>query len=35
VPKIDLIQVHNLGDVPTQLAILKEMKKEGASGTSA
>ena len=28
-PKIDLIQVHNLGDVPTQLAILKEMKKEG------
>jgi aryl-alcohol dehydrogenase-like predicted oxidoreductase len=29
VPKIDLIQVHNLGDVPTQLAILKEMKKEG------
>jgi aryl-alcohol dehydrogenase-like predicted oxidoreductase len=29
VPKIDLIQVHNLGDVPTQLAILKELKKEG------
>ena len=28
-PKIDLIQVHNLGDVPTQIAILKEMKKEG------
>lgn len=28
-PKIDLIQVHNLGDVPTQLAILKELKKEG------
>ena len=28
-PRIDLIQVHNLGDVPTQLAILKEMKKEG------
>ena len=26
---IDLIQVHNLGDVPTQLAVLKEMKKEG------
>jgi aryl-alcohol dehydrogenase-like predicted oxidoreductase len=29
VPKIDLIQVHNLGDVPTQLAILKELKREG------
>jgi aryl-alcohol dehydrogenase-like predicted oxidoreductase len=29
VPKIDLIQVHNLGDVPTQLAVLKELKKEG------
>ena len=28
-PKIDLIQVHNLGDVPTQLAILKEFKKAG------
>jgi aryl-alcohol dehydrogenase-like predicted oxidoreductase len=28
-PKIDLIQVHNLGDVPTQLGILKEMKKQG------
>ena len=28
-PKIDLIQVHNLGDVPTQLAVLKELKKEG------
>jgi aryl-alcohol dehydrogenase-like predicted oxidoreductase len=28
-PKIDLIQVHNLGDVPTQLGILKELKKEG------
>ncbi|MGV3517352.1 aldo/keto reductase [Luteitalea sp.] len=27
--KIDLIQVHNLGDVPTQLGILKEMKKSG------
>ena len=26
---IDLIQVHNLGDVPTQLGILKELKKEG------
>ena len=29
VPKIDLIQVHNLADVPTQLGILKELKKEG------
>ena len=28
-PKIDLIQVHNLADVPTQLAVLKEMKKQG------
>jgi aryl-alcohol dehydrogenase-like predicted oxidoreductase len=28
-PKIDLLQVHNLGDVPTQLAIIKELKKEG------
>jgi aryl-alcohol dehydrogenase-like predicted oxidoreductase len=28
-PKIDLIQVHNLGDVPTQLGILKELKQEG------
>jgi len=26
---IDLIQVHNLGDVPTQLAILNELKQEG------
>lgn len=26
---IDLIQVHNLRDVPTQLAILKELKAEG------
>lgn len=26
---IDLIQVHNLGDVPTQLGILKELKEEG------
>lgn len=25
-PVIDLIQVHNLGDVPTQLGILKELK---------
>lgn len=28
-PKIDLIQVHNLGDVPTQLGILKELKERG------
>ena len=28
-PKLDLIQVHNLGDVPTQLGILKELKREG------
>ena len=28
-PEIDLIQVHNLGDVPTQLAILKELKQQG------
>jgi aryl-alcohol dehydrogenase-like predicted oxidoreductase len=28
-PKLDLIQVHNLGDVPTQLAILKELKQQG------
>jgi aryl-alcohol dehydrogenase-like predicted oxidoreductase len=28
-PKIDLIQVHNLGDVPTQLAVLKELKAAG------
>lgn len=28
-PKIDLIQVHNLADMPTQLAILKELKKAG------
>jgi aryl-alcohol dehydrogenase-like predicted oxidoreductase len=26
---IDLIQVHNLADVPTQLGILKELKEEG------
>jgi aryl-alcohol dehydrogenase-like predicted oxidoreductase len=26
---IDLIQVHNLGDVPTQMGILKELKEEG------
>jgi aryl-alcohol dehydrogenase-like predicted oxidoreductase len=28
-PKIDLIQVHNVGDPPTQLAILKELKRAG------
>jgi aryl-alcohol dehydrogenase-like predicted oxidoreductase len=28
-PKIDLIQVHNLGDVPRQLGILKELKQQG------
>jgi len=28
-PAIDLIQVHNLGDIPTQLGILKEMKEQG------
>ena len=28
-PRIDLIQVHNLGDVPTQLGILKELKQQG------
>lgn len=28
-PKIDLIQVHNLGDIPTQLGILKELKAQG------
>jgi len=28
-PKLDLIQVHNLGDMPTQLGVLKEMKKAG------
>jgi aryl-alcohol dehydrogenase-like predicted oxidoreductase len=27
--QIDLIQVHNLGDVPTQLGILKELKEQG------
>lgn len=29
VPRIDLIQVHNLGDVPTQLGVLKELKQQG------
>ncbi|MBK6487023.1 MAG: aldo/keto reductase [Gemmatimonadetes bacterium] len=28
-PKIDLIQVHNLGDVATQLPILHDYKKQG------
>ena len=28
-PTIDLIQVHNLADIPTQLGILKELKEEG------
>jgi aryl-alcohol dehydrogenase-like predicted oxidoreductase len=28
-PKLDLIQVHNLGDVPTQLGLLKELKQQG------
>jgi aryl-alcohol dehydrogenase-like predicted oxidoreductase len=27
--QVDCIQVHNLGDVPTQLGILKELKEEG------
>jgi aryl-alcohol dehydrogenase-like predicted oxidoreductase len=29
VDAIDLIQVHNLGDIPTQLGILKELKEQG------
>ena len=29
VPKIDLIQVHNLADTPAQLGILKELKETG------
>jgi aryl-alcohol dehydrogenase-like predicted oxidoreductase len=29
VRRMDLIQVHNLGDVPTQLGILKELKQQG------
>lgn len=29
VPKIDLIQVHNLADIPTHLGILKELKSKG------
>lgn len=27
--RIDLIQVHNLGDVPTQLGLLKDLKAQG------
>src|SRR5690606_5308809 len=27
--RIDLIQVHNLGDVPTQLGIVQQLKAEG------
>jgi aryl-alcohol dehydrogenase-like predicted oxidoreductase len=26
---VDLIQVHNLGDIPTQLGLLKDMKQDG------
>ena len=29
IPRIDLIQVHNMGDPPTQLGILAELKAEG------
>jgi len=29
VSTMDCIQVHNLGDIPTQLGILKELKEEG------
>ncbi|MDO8665226.1 MAG: aldo/keto reductase, partial [Gemmatimonadales bacterium] len=29
VQRMDCIQVHNLGDVPTQLGILKELKQQG------
>ncbi|HUE96448.1 MAG TPA: aldo/keto reductase [Longimicrobiaceae bacterium] len=29
IPRIDLIQVHNMGDPPTQLGILQELKAEG------
>lgn len=28
-PQIDLIQVHNLADLPTQMGILNELKQEG------
>jgi aryl-alcohol dehydrogenase-like predicted oxidoreductase len=29
IPTIDLIQVHNMGDPPTQLGVLEELKAEG------
>ena len=29
IPRIDLIQVHNMGDPPTQLGVLAELKAEG------
>jgi len=29
IPRVDLIQVHNMGDPPTQLGILKELKAQG------
>jgi aryl-alcohol dehydrogenase-like predicted oxidoreductase len=29
VPQIDLFQVHNMGDPPPQLALLKQLKAEG------
>jgi aryl-alcohol dehydrogenase-like predicted oxidoreductase len=29
IPQVDLFQVHNMGDPPTQLAILKELKAQG------
>lgn len=29
VPKLDLIQVHNVADVATQLGVLKELKRQG------
>jgi aryl-alcohol dehydrogenase-like predicted oxidoreductase len=29
IPRIDLIQVHNMGDPPTQLAVLEELQGEG------
>ena len=29
IPRIDLVQVHNMGDPPTQLGILAELKAEG------
>lgn len=28
-PVLDLVQVHNLGDVPTQLGLLKELRAQG------